>query len=183
MTMEFPTQDNYPAFPVFLADIRSEDIRISRRLDFGWEPGRTAPVKGDGAAPQFTIDRAQFQGHRYDQTMVLGDAEEWMLTNATTRIAHPFHIHVNPFQVVEIYDPNSSPPFQPAGNYIWHDVIAIPPAKITDGRVERGYVRIRHRFVDFAGSFVLHCHMLAHEDRGMMQLVRVIPPEAPIIRH
>ena len=32
----------------------------------------------------------------------------------------------------------------------------------------------------FAGTYVLHCHILAHEDRGMMQLVRVMPPNAPI---
>jgi hypothetical protein len=36
-------------------------------------------------------------------------------------------------------------------------------------------VRIRQTFVDFTGTFVLHCHILAHEDRGMMQLVRVVP--------
>ena len=30
------------------------------------------------------------------------------------------------------------------------------------------------RFVDFTGMYVLHCHILGHEDRGMMQLVQVI---------
>jgi hypothetical protein len=33
---------------------------------------------------------------------------------------------------------------------------------------------IRHQFVDFTGTYVLHCHILAHEDRGMMQLFRVV---------
>ena len=38
-----------------------------------------------------------------------------------------------------------------------------------------GYVKIRTRFDDFTGLFVFHCHILAHEDRGMMQLVRIVP--------
>jgi len=37
--------------------------------------------------------------------------------------------------------------------------------------------------VDFPGSYVLHCHMLAHEDRGMMQLVRLIPAETTTKHH
>ena len=46
-----------------------------------------------------------------------------------------------------------------------------------------GYVRIHQTFQDFPGSFVLHCHILAHEDRGMMQLVRVIPGTTSIQHH
>jgi FtsP/CotA-like multicopper oxidase with cupredoxin domain len=43
-----------------------------------------------------------------------------------------------------------------------------------------GYVKIRSRFVDFTGLFVLHCHILAHEDRGMMQLVQVVPNQTTV---
>jgi len=38
-----------------------------------------------------------------------------------------------------------------------------------------GYFKMRSRFADFTGQYVLHCHILAHEDRGMMQLVEVAP--------
>jgi FtsP/CotA-like multicopper oxidase with cupredoxin domain len=38
-----------------------------------------------------------------------------------------------------------------------------------------GYFKMRSRFVDFAGQYVLHCHILAHEDRGMMTVVEVVP--------
>ena len=138
------------------------------------------------------INGKKFDGLNYDQEMVLGAVEEWTLTNSTAVIAHPFHIHVNPFQVVEIYDPNLNTTYKPAGNYIWQDVIAIPAATFdaATGKVrEKGRVTIRHRFVDFVGSYVLHCHMLAHEDRGMMQLVRVIrkedvgKPATPVPHH
>ena len=36
-----------------------------------------------------------------------------------------------------------------------------------------GYFKMRSRFVDYPGYFVLHCHILAHEDRGMMTTVQV----------
>jgi FtsP/CotA-like multicopper oxidase with cupredoxin domain len=103
-------------------------------------------------------------------------------------ISHPFHIHVNPFQVVEIFDPvTMEKPLIFDKDYVWYDTIAIPPSfnYLPDGKTPRrdkdgkqvyvpGYVKIRSRFVDFAGIFVLHCHILGHEDRGMMQLVEVV---------
>jgi FtsP/CotA-like multicopper oxidase with cupredoxin domain len=192
--MELPTESNYPAFPSFLEDIDVNNIRIWRKVEFGWESGRqfAGPSNATGAAAQLAIDGKQFGESKYDQTMVLGDSEEWKLTNRTSMIAHPFHIHVNPFQVVEIYDPAAPENrYKPEKNFVWQDTIAIPPsvldgsgnvAKDEQGREQLGYVVIRHRFVDFPGSYVLHCHMLAHEDRGMMQLVRVIPRET-VIRH
>jgi hypothetical protein len=38
-----------------------------------------------------------------------------------------------------------------------------------------GYFKMRSRFADYPGQFVLHCHILIHEDRGMMQLVQIVP--------
>jgi FtsP/CotA-like multicopper oxidase with cupredoxin domain len=184
--MDFPTAANYPLFPKFLTDIEEDDIRIRRRLDFSWDRGRQGdPGLENQHAPKFMIDEKQFVGGRYDQTMILGDVEEWTLTNSTSTIAHPFHIHINPFQVVEIFDPTNpdekQQTYKPAKDFIWQDVIAIPPGTPT----KKGYVKIRHRFADFPGSYVLHCHMLAHEDRGMMQLVRVIPSDgvATVVPH
>jgi FtsP/CotA-like multicopper oxidase with cupredoxin domain len=143
--------------------------------------------------PYWVIDDEQFSDHKYYQTMVLDSDEEWKIIN-TTNVPHPFHIHVNPFYVVEVYDPNtaSNSWVRDNGNGIWHDNIVIPGAKNdtngnmvlnADGRsATPGYIRVRSRFVDFPGSFVLHCHILAHEDRGMMQLVRVVSG-ATTIRH
>jgi hypothetical protein len=42
-----------------------------------------------------------------------------------------------------------------------------------------GEVVVRHRFEDFTGHFVLHCHILGHEDAGMMQTVQVLGPGRP----
>lgn len=187
--MAFPTHDNYPSFPPFLKDITASDVEPSatnpakrRSLEFGWQPNKNAPGPDGAVAPSYMINKKKFSGD-YDQEIALNAVEEWTLTNTTAQIAHPFHIHINPFQVVEIFDPNAPTPetksYKPSGNHIWQDVIAIPPATFKpDGSVDQpGRVTIRHRFVDFVGSYVLHCHMLAHEDRGMMQLVRVAPKD------
>jgi len=144
-------------------------------------------------APYFTLDGIQFNGDKYGQTLVLDEPEEWMIIN-TTSIRHPYHIHVNPFQLVEVYDPNdSNNNYKAEEGGIWHDVILIPPAKTDSGgnlvigndgkATQPGYVRIRSRYVDFTGDFVLHCHLLGHEDRGMMQLVRIIPAVSDLQHH
>jgi FtsP/CotA-like multicopper oxidase with cupredoxin domain len=136
--------------------------------------------------------------------MILGDQEEWTIYNETN-LSHPFHIHVNPFQVLEVYDPNATTKLVKYDNPVWQDVINIPaglkrqvlpnttpPATKTvnalmlgpDNKAsDPGYVKIRSRFVDFTGDYVLHCHILAHEDRGMMQLVRVIDKATPLKHH
>ena len=66
---------------------------------------------------------------------------------------------------------------------IWWDVFPIPTARAVSQGAEAnikvtivpGYFKMRSRFVDFAGQYVLHCHILAHEDRGMMTIVEVVP--------
>jgi FtsP/CotA-like multicopper oxidase with cupredoxin domain len=50
---------------------------------------------------------------------------------------------------------------------VWRDTVVVPrPAK-------GGSVVIRSRFLDYTGVFMLHCHMMNHEEMGMMQAVEV----------
>lgn len=107
-------------------------------------------------APYFAIDDKGFDPNRVDQTVQLGATEEWVVRN-TSGEWHPFHIHVNDFQVITIDGKPQSPHYK--------DTIPIPP---------RGEVVIRTRFLDFTGKFVYHCHILAHEDAGMMAVVEVV---------
>jgi FtsP/CotA-like multicopper oxidase with cupredoxin domain len=139
------------------------------------------PVNG---LPHFMINNKQFEetGPIVDQCMPLNGLQDWVLENYTTSAAHPFHIHVNPFQLVEIDTPTGQDTYSkytPASDRIWQDVIAIPMANVTTAGGETvvtpGKVIIRQRYPDFIGTFVLHCHILPHEDRGMMQLVRIVP--------
>ena len=157
-----------------------------KTVRFQWEPGRTVPrPNGDGDPPHFMINDKQFEekGEVVDQCMPLDGLQDWTLENWTTQVAHPFHIHINPFQVIKIEKPYLDQndgtlkiaTYAPKDNFVWQDVIAVPPAIIKDGQTTPGRVTIRHTFLDFHGTFVLHCHRLAHEDRGMMQLVRIVP--------
>src|SRR5215831_14063457 len=81
--------------------------------------------------------------------------------------SHPFHIHINPFHVIEIFDPvTMDAPTVFEKDFVWHDTIGIPPAYNyypngkprldKDGKqvFVNGYVKIRSRFADFPGLYV-----------------------------
>lgn len=183
-SMRFPGTDadgkitiksDYPPMPGFLADIQPNKTDRSP-IVYGSHTEST-PLPADGnknTLRQFTIDGRQFQDGHVDQTMKLGDAEEWKIENNDTGITHPFHIHVNPFQVVEIFDPATMSEAQVLKPpYVWFDTFAIPVGKVKEGKFVPGHFKMRTRFVDFTGLYVQHCHILAHEDRGMMQVVQV----------
>ena len=77
---------------------------------------------------------------------------------------HPFHLHVNPFQAVEADGTIQRP--------AWFDVVNIP---------RRSTRRIRARFADFSGKTVYHCHILDHEDSGMMGTLEIGAGGRPVI--
>jgi len=107
--------------------------------------------------PQLPNEYIPFQSSRaLKQTVALGSVEEWTIFNANT-IRHPFHIHINPCWVVKV----NGKPVEP----YWTDTIALPAD---------GTLTFRSRFVDFTGAYVMHCHMFAHEDMGMMQTIEVV---------
>ncbi len=163
--MPFPSKTQFPVQPPFLADINPAGLP-TRELRF--KSVATTPTDPKFPNPPSThlINEHQFSDEVINQTMTLGDTELWILKNQGGA-AHPFHIHVNPFQVLEIMDPNQNggQPVVLPRPWVWWDNFAIPT---------NGYVKIMHRFVDYTGMFVLHCHILDHEDRGMMQLVQVV---------
>jgi FtsP/CotA-like multicopper oxidase with cupredoxin domain len=111
-------------------------------------------------SPYFAIDGKAFDPDRVDQTVVLGTTEEWVIHNASPEW-HPFHIHVNDFQPISVNGEPIAPHYE--------DTIPVPP---------NGDVVVRMRFLDFTGKFVYHCHVLGHEDAGMMGVIEVVAPDA-----
>jgi FtsP/CotA-like multicopper oxidase with cupredoxin domain len=80
---------------------------------------------------------------------------------------HPFHIHINPMWVLRIDVPDENGELhnilpEPA----WMDTAAIPR--------NGGRIVFRTRFDDFIGIWIHHCHILAHEDNGMMQMIECV---------
>lgn len=138
--------------PALLKPIADHEIVKKRQLTFGFIE----------ASNQFTINNQTFGPDQTPQDVVLGTAEEWTVTDATG-FPHSFHIHVNPFQVVT----SPTQPVLEKGQ--WLDTLELP---------RKGSITFRTRFLDFDGTFVLHCHFLPHEDAGLMQIVNVNKPAA-----
>ncbi|MEP4034146.1 multicopper oxidase domain-containing protein [Roseibium polysiphoniae] len=113
----------------------------------------------------FQIDGAQYSGET-KQTMRLDDAEEWTIENNTSAV-HAHHIHVNPFLITHI---NGIELASDDPRRRWQDTVALP---FSDNNGP-GSVTYKTRFETFTGKFVIHCHVLRHEDRGMMQTVEII---------
>lgn len=99
----------------------------------------------------FLINGEAYSGDHLDTQVQLDAVEDWEITN-TGMMDHPFHVHVNSFQVISR---NGQPELLPA----WRDTVLVPRGET---------VRIRVPFRDFAGKTVYHCHILDHEDLGMM---------------
>jgi suppressor of ftsI len=110
----------------------------------------------NAAGTKFFINGRQFDSTRINEVVKLGTNEEWVIRNVA-REQHPFHIHVNDFQVISI----DGKPYRARS---LQDTVPLPAG---------GVVRIRMRFRNFLGAYVYHCHILAHEDAGMMGIVDV----------
>lgn len=166
------------------ADITDEELTGKQTLGFRYhnvnldpDPPRYQHEVGylgqDIAGKMILFNSQPFDPERIDRVLTLGDVEEWTL--ASFWGGHPFHIHVNPFQIVSIMDRdgNDVSVRGGSGQYAglkgqWKDTLFI----------EEGYVfKVRSRYERYIGDFVLHCHILDHEDKGMMQNVRIVAPE------
>jgi FtsP/CotA-like multicopper oxidase with cupredoxin domain len=100
-----------------------------------------------------------------------GDVEDWIIENRSTEL-HAFHIHQLHFMLVEWDGVPVDEPFL-------RDTVNVP---YFNGRLlQYPSVRLRMDFRDpnMVGTFVYHCHLLEHEDGGMMGLIRVEPADAP----
>jgi FtsP/CotA-like multicopper oxidase with cupredoxin domain len=289
---DVPFMDPAPTQPPFLDDIKDADITGRKTIVFATNRNSGTP----GFTKQ-TIDGKQFNGE-VGALVLMNQTEEWKIVNesyAGTNIAHPFHIHINPFQITEVFTPNetmrttkgtgsvsvpassatvtgsgttftteirpgwvlnipgtgrrivlsvqdnttltltgpigstavprteftmdvpryvflNSPrplegqcyldpndpaswkpcaaaPQPPPTERIWWDVFPIPTglsvtwAGNTSGTKVPGYFKLRSRFVDYSGYYVIHCHILSHEDTGMMTVVYVAPLQPPFSHH
>ncbi|MEQ8968088.1 MAG: multicopper oxidase domain-containing protein [Azospirillaceae bacterium] len=162
--------------------IEPEEVTGTQTLGFlidtsdgvAFEIGDLAREAGGGWA---IVDAESYDSERVDRSLTLGGVDEWTLRSDPNSGGHPFHIHVNPFQIVSVVsdetgeDVSAVDPMDPAaGQYAglkgqWKDTLF----------VASGYtVTVRTRYERFTGEFVLHCHILDHEDQGMMQNVEVV---------
>jgi FtsP/CotA-like multicopper oxidase with cupredoxin domain len=161
LTLEVVGEGPEMALPVSLPAYDPPMPEIARQRQFSFSVERQA----DGEFIDFGISGFPFDPNRAPYQIKLGAAEEWTLINAVDNKlpmhAHGFHIHVNPFKVTAINGELLDVPQ-------WRDTFALT------GMTSDSFTFQIH-FEDFTGKFVDHCHVLAHEDLGMMEALEVVP--------
>jgi FtsP/CotA-like multicopper oxidase with cupredoxin domain len=108
-------------------------------------------------------------------TTTQGSVEDWTIENRAQE-NHEFHLHQIHFMVLsqDNFQPNGSKPVKPLQGQLL-DMIEVP---FWDGKKGHKFPSVTIR-MDFRGpdigDFVYHCHILNHEDQGMMAIIRVLP--------
>lgn len=182
---------------------------------------------GPVPVPTFGINNLSFVGNPNDPAYptyaarnyfkpVLGKTQEWSITGG---FEHIFHVHVNPFQIVDILDLNGASIYRKtATGALYRNALGLsectdtakagftdPATGLADlqycdqggvirdtmvqlggpfvpGLPPKGYkVVMRTRYEDFTGRFVMHCHILDHEDHGMMMDVDIVSPATAML--
>jgi FtsP/CotA-like multicopper oxidase with cupredoxin domain len=150
------------SLPTGLPAFNPPILPIARKRRFAFTVQRDA----SNEFISFGVDGIPYDPNRPPYQVPLGTAEEWTLVNAhdpkLMEHAHVFHIHVNPFKLTKING-------RPVSTPMWRDTFVL--TKNTGDSLT-----FETNFSDYAGEFVEHCHVLAHEDLGMMSSVEVIPP-------
>lgn len=142
-----------PARAPQTGDLSKANITDARSFHFEQKPGEEI----------YMINGKSFDHDRLDTRVALGSVEEWTIYNDTDDM-HVFHIHQVHFQVMAIN--GTAQPFEGVV-----DDVKVP---------ERGSVTVRIPFTDpqIVGRFMYHCHVLKHEDKGMMANIEVYDPAA-----
>ena len=165
-----------PIRPVEVTSQVTVNFQVQSQLD-------RAPI------PQFVIDGKEFDYRRISRTVNATSGSQWTLAS-NMNYFHPFHIHVNPFQVMGVttgFLPGNLLPgltledallesaSLPSPSTLWRDTVFIPPY---------GQTVIIQQFgggaesVAWTGKTVFHCHFLDHEDQGMLAAFLIADPNA-----
>lgn len=157
-----PTSNPITSIPAAFAPLNipnAANAAVNRRKDLVFD--------GSNDGPPFLIDSTDFEMSYLNDTVILGDIEVWRIYNSST-VAHPFHIHDVHFFITEINGSTNIPDYLKGPK----DVMLVPyPDTMT-------FVT---QFLDFSvntygtdSAYMYHCHILSHEDGGMMHQFNVM---------
>src|SRR6202034_3158344 len=145
--------------------VRTRKLYFSERPENPNVPGSptTFMITVDGKRPE------PYNPHTMepDITAHQGDVEDWVIENRSTE-AHTFHIHQVHFMLTQWDGAPVDEPFL-------RDTINVPYWKGQGTSYPSVTLRVDFRDPNAAGTFVYHCHLLEHEDGGMMGTIRVLP--------
>jgi bilirubin oxidase len=154
-----------PATLVSYTPFSEADMDVSRTIVFDTIALLPGEVPSLAEGP-FGMNNATFDMDSINIVVPLNSTEIWTLKN-NTHIAHPFHIHDIQFNVIE--KSGTTPPVTEQG---WKDVVLVMP---------HDSVKFITKFTTFSDEmtpYMYHCHLLHHEDDGMMGSFLVVDPFA-----
>lgn len=131
----------------------------------------------------FLIEGESYDPNKIRVTGTLGTVDQWNVS-ASNFATHIFHIHTNPFKIVDIKNGSNNSIFNGSGGCTQEE-LATGDSEYCNLQgvirdtlfIKAGYtLQMRTAYEDFTGEFVMHCHILDHEDRGMMENVAVVSP-------
>jgi len=155
---------NYDLMTINITQENNKDISVIKELveikDYDRdEIVRTREFIMSGMGPSVNINGKQMDMDRIDEYLKIGELEEWIIKNDSTgmgmmgAIPHPFHVHGVQFRVIERN--GEAPPLNESG---YKDTVMV---------YRNEEVRVLVKFKK-KGLFMYHCHILEHEDAGMM---------------
>lgn len=131
-------------------------VRAPRQVSQTWTFG----LGGDRHHGTFwSVNGRAFDPDRVDHRVRLGTLERWRLRNVSDSV-HYVHIHAEQWRTIS-RDGAPPPPWERGLEDTWR----LDPGDVVD---------VAARFVDYTGPFMIHCHMLDHEDHGMMARFDVV---------
>lgn len=148
-----------------------ETIDAFQKVDFTLAGHPPVLATAAPASPTSTPLSSPFEfmaaDHPFDpqniRRLKLNNTDEWVLNTQqdSAYYGHPFHIHINSFQTARLG------PDGKTYELVWRDTIFVPMGIP---------IYIFTRYTDYIGAYVYHCHILDHEDQGMMEVVEVVNP-------
>ena len=136
----------------------------------------------------FQINGKSYNPEVINVTRQVNTSDDWLLTS--TGAPHIFHIHVNPFEVIDVTtaasdgsqasifdkDGNCKSSMQPDPQGLVNQYCGLYHVFRDTLFVENNYqVHIRTHYDRYIGEYVIHCHILDHEDGGMMMNIAIVP--------
>ncbi|HDR9275064.1 TPA: multicopper oxidase family protein [Burkholderia vietnamiensis] len=138
--------------------VADKDVALGEAMDMN--AMMSGPAHGRPAGMRFMINGATYAPHRATLTSRRGELERWTIRN-TTDMDHPFHLHGTQFQVTE----RASGGTRTAEPYrAWRDMVNVRSGEAVTLLVKQ----------DMPGERMFHCHILEHEDLGMMGTLKVV---------
>ncbi len=155
-----------PATLVKVSPIPESDATVTRDLTFSPQTRGMNQLNG-----KFLINDVSFDMNVINYTIKLNNVEIWTLQN-NSAIAHPFHIHDVQFYIL---DRDGNPP--PASEQGRKDVVLVKPQETVR------FITVFDDFADDTVPYMYHCHMLTHEDQGMMGQFKVVSQVTDVESH